>query len=341
MAGNQIKRILECVPNFSEGRDVYVIEKIRNSIESVEGVKLLLVDVGHSANRSVMTFAGEPEKVIEAAFAAAKCAAENINMAVHKGVHPRIGAIDVIPLVPVSGITMEETIELSLQLSKEIGDKLTIPVYCYEKSALKPEREKLQNIRRGEYEGLAGKMSDNRWKPDFGPEIFNSRTGATVVGARNILIAFNVNLNTQSVDTASKIASEIRESGRFVPDKEGTFKQIPGLLSGVKAIGWFIKEINRSQVSMNITDMNKTPLHIAFETVKTAAMKNNVEVTGSELIGLLPLKAIVDAGCYFSGISSGDENQLIKIAVENLGLDEINPFRPGERIIEYAIAKLK
>jgi glutamate formiminotransferase / formiminotetrahydrofolate cyclodeaminase len=337
MAVNQLKRILECVPNFSEGRDTKVIKKLKESIASVPGVKLLHVDTGHSANRSVMTFAGEPEKVVEAAFRAAKCASENIDMTKHKGVHPRIGAVDVIPMVPITGITMDETIKLSYALAEQIVAELGIPVYCYEKSALKPDRKKLENIRKGEYEGLLNKMTDAKWKPDFGPVEFNAKSGATVVGARNILIAYNVNLNSKSVDIASKIAAQVRESGGYVADKNGTMKRMPGLLSHVKAIGWYIEEIGKAQVSMNLTDIDFTPLHKAFETVKDLAKKENIEVAGSELIGLIPLKALTNAGKYYSGNKDLNENLLVGIAVEQLGLGEIMPFFPEERIIEYAM----
>jgi glutamate formiminotransferase/formiminotetrahydrofolate cyclodeaminase len=334
MQGKQTRRILECVPNFSEGRDGDVIQKIEHSIESVDGIKLLHVDIGRSANRSVMTFAGEPEKIIDAAFDAAKCAAQHIDMSIQKGVHPRIGAIDVIPLVPVSGITMEETIELSYVLAEKIGNELGIPVYCYEKSALKPERKNLENIRKGQYEGLQSKMADSNWKPDFGPAEFNAKSGASIVGARNILIAFNVNLNTQSVEIASKIAAQVRESGGFVTDKTGTKKRFHGLLPHVKAIGWYIEEFGRAQVSMNLTNIDITPLHKAFETVKDVALKYGVKVTGSELIGLIPIKAILDAGLFYIKKMKYKDIEAETIAIEQLGLNELYAFSPEKRIIE-------
>jgi glutamate formiminotransferase/formiminotetrahydrofolate cyclodeaminase len=331
--------ILECIPNFSEGRDKKIIDQICSSITSVQNVKLLHVDMGYDANRTVITFAGQPEAVCEAAFRAVKTASELIDMRLHQGVHPRIGATDVLPLVPVSGISMDETVVLAHNLAKRVGDELNIPVYCYEKAAFTEERVKLENCRKGQYEGLKDKLTDLKWKPDFGPTKFNEKAGATIIGARKFLIAYNVNLLTQSVDIAEKIASEIRESGSVVIDNRGEKVKIPGTLKAVKAIGWYIDEYEMAQVSMNLTDIDETPIHVAFEEVKKVALKYNVKVNGSEIIGLVPLKAMLDAGLYYNNSDFKNPDILIDKTVSNLGLNTIKPFVSTDRIIEMAYYK--
>lgn len=348
------RKILECVPNFSEGRDLNIIRQIAGEITSVGGVMLLGVDCGRDANRTVITFAGEPEATVEAAFRAVKKAAELIDMSKHHGEHPRIGATDVCPLVPVSGITMEEAVVYARRLASRIGEELLIPVYCYENAAFTAERKNLANCRAGQYEGLQKKMSDTVWKPDFGPAEFNSRSGATVVGARDFLVAYNINLDTVSVSTASAIACDVREkgkparegnmaTGKILKDENGNTVMIPGSLKAVKAIGWFMKEYGVAQVSMNLTDVSQTPVHIAFDEVCRLAAVHGTTVTGSELVGLIPLKPLLDAGRYFSAkrqmppdVSDGE---LIKVAIESLGLNDVKPFNPDERIIEYVMAK--
>ena len=347
-----MNRILECVPNFSEGRDIALIKKITDCIEMVENVKLLDVDSGRATNRTVVTFVGEPEAVVEAAFRAVKKAAELIDMSKHKGEHPRFGATDVLPLVPVAGISMEETVEYARNLGKRIGDELEIPVFCYENAAFKPERKNLASVRSGEYEGLAKKLLNPEWKPDFGAQTHNKRTGAIAVGARDFLIAYNINLNTSSTRRANAIAFDVREKGRvkrednsltgnIIKDKQGNPVYIPGTLKSVKAIGWYIKEYDIAQISMNLTNIAITPVHIAFDEVCKKAQDHGIRVTGSELIGLIPLNAILDAGRYFLkkqkrsiGVSDGE---LIKIAIKSLGLDDISPFNPREKIIEYKL----
>ncbi|MBI5010201.1 MAG: glutamate formimidoyltransferase [Bacteroidia bacterium] len=347
------KRIIECVPNFSEGRDMGIIKQITNVIESVTGVKLLDVDPGKDTNRTVVTFVGDPDSVIEAAFSSVKKAAELIDMSKHQGAHPRMGATDVCPLVPVSGITMEETVIYARRLAERIGNELGIPVYCYENAAFAPERRNLASCRAGEYEGLPKKLSDPEWKPDFGPAKFNKRSGATAVGARDFLVAFNVNLNTTSVRRANAIAYDVREKGRparegnpltgkIKKDENGETVMIPGSLKSVKAIGWFIEEYGIAQISMNLTNISVTPVHIAFDEVCRKAEARGVRVTGSELVGLIPLKSLLDAGKYFlnkqkrsSGVS---DEELIKIAVRSMGLNDIHQFRPEEKIIEYVMA---
>ena len=326
------KRILECVPNFSEGRDFNIIRQIANEIESVAGVMLLNIDMGKDANRTVVTFAGEPEAVTEAAFLAVKKAAGLIDMSKHHGAHPRIGATDVCPLIPISGITMEETVVYARKLAHRIGEELSIPVYCYENAAFVEERKNLANCRSGEYEGLPKKLSDARWRPDFGSATFNKQSGATIVGARDFLVAYNINLNITSVASAKAIACDIRESGRQI-----------GSLKAVKAIGWFIEEYGCAQVSMNLTDISVTPIHIAFEESCRKAETHGVKVTGSELVGLIPLKSLLNAGKYFlykqKHSADVSDEELIKIAVESLGLNDVKPFNPDEKIIEYVMAK--
>ena len=336
------KRILECVPNFSEGRNMNIIAEIADEIKSVIGVELLDIDAGKDANRTVVTFVGNPDAVIEAAFLAVKKAAQLIDMSKHHGAHPRIGATDVCPLIPVSGITMDEAVVYARKLAMRIGNELAIPVYCYENAAFVYERKNLANCRRGEYEGLAKKLLNARWKPDYGAAVFNKRSGATVVGARNFLVAYNVNLNTTSAELAHAIACDVREKGKTIEDANGKTTTIPGSLQAVKAIGWFIDEFGKAQVSMNLTDITTTPLHIAFEEVCRKAKAIGVEVTGSELVGLIPLEALLQAGQYFLHKQkqpvdvSADE--LINVAIKSLGLNDVKPFNPAEKIIDYVMS---
>ena len=350
-----MKQLIECVPNFSEGRDMAIIKQITDEIEKVEGVKLLDVDPGAATNRTVVTFVGTPEEVVEAAFQAVKKAAEVIDMRHHKGEHPRFGATDVCPLVPVSNITMEETVEFARKLAKRIGEELEIPVYCYENAAFTEERKNLANCRSGEYEGLTEKLSDPHWKPDFGPAEFNDRvagSGATAVGARDFLVAFNVNLNTTSTRRANAVAFDVRERGRvkregdpvtgkIVKDENGNPVYIPGSLKAVKAIGWYIEEYGIAQISMNLTNISITPVHVAFDEVCKKADARGIRVTGSELVGLIPLEAMLEAGRYFlrkQKRSVGvDRDELLKIAIKSMGLDDLKPFNPKERIIEFLL----
>ena len=345
-----MQQLIECVPNFSEGRDLSIIKQITDAIESVKGIRLLNVDPGHATNRTVVTFVGEPKQVVEAAFRAIQRASELIDMRYHKGEHPRFGATDVCPFIPVSDITMEETVEYARLLSKRVGNQLNIPVYCYEFAAFEEKRRSLANCRAGEYEGLAEKMKIAGWQPDFGPATFNERSGATSIGARNFLIAYNVNLNTTSVRLANSIAFDIREAGRIkregdpitgkvIVDEHGEPVRIPGTLKKVRAIGWFIKEYGIAQISINLTDITATSVHQAFDEVCERARDRGIRVTGSELIGMIPLQAMLDAGKYFllkQRRSVGiPDREIIKIAVKSLGLDELSPFDPDKRIIEY------
>lgn len=329
-----------------------LIRQITNEIEGVEGVKLLDVDPGKATNRTVMTFVGEPDQVVEAAFLAVQKAMQLIDMSSHRGEHPRFGATDVCPLVPVSNITMEETVVYARKLGQRIGDELGIPVFCYESAAFREERRNLAEIRSGEYEGLAEKLTRPDWKPDFGPAEFLPRTGALAVGARDFLVACNINLNTTSTRRANAIAFDVRERGRvkrkghpvtgeIVNDPDGNPVMIPGTLKAVKAIGWYIEEYGIAQISMNLTNISVTPVHIAYDEVFQKADKRGIKVTGSEIVGLIPLKAMLDAGRYFlrkqqrsCGVSDAE---LIKIAVKSMGLDELYPFKPEEKIIEYMI----
>jgi glutamate formiminotransferase/formiminotetrahydrofolate cyclodeaminase len=336
-------RIIECVPNFSEGRDMSVIKQITDVIEAVEGVKLLDIDPGKDTNRTVVTFVGNPEAVSEAAFRAVKKASEVIDMSKHHGEHPRMGATDVCPFVPVTGITMEETVIFARRVAERIGKELKIPVYCYENAAFEEKRRNLARCREGEYEGLKKKLADPAWKPDFGPDSFNERSGATAVGARDFLVAFNVNLNTTSVRRANTIAFDVREKGRSMENDNGEKISVPGTLKSVKAIGWYIEEYGIAQISMNLTNISITPVHIAFDEVCRKAEARGVRVTGSELVGLIPLKAMLDAGMYFLekqqrsiGVS---DNELIKIAIKSMGLNDIHPFNPEEKIIEFVMAE--
>lgn len=348
------KVLVECVPNFSEGRDMGIIKQITDQIESVDGVNLLDVDPGQATNRTVVTFVGTPEEVCEAAFRAVSAASRLIDMRKHSGEHPRFGATDVCPLVPVANITMEETVAHARRLAQRIGADLGIPVYCYEAAALSDERRNLAICRQGEYEGLARRLNKPEWKPDFGPAEFNATAGATAVGARDFLIAYNINLNTTSSRRANAIAFDVREKGRkkrqgspltgpVVKDDQGQEVWIPGTLKSVKAIGWFIEEYGVAQISMNLTNIRETSLHVAFDEVCDKAAARGIRVTGSELVGLIPLQAMLDAGKYFLkkqqrslGVSDA---QLIKIAIKSLGLDELGRFNPDEKIIEYVVAK--
>jgi glutamate formiminotransferase/formiminotetrahydrofolate cyclodeaminase len=347
-----MNKLIECVPNFSEGRDLNIIKQITDEIESVEGVRLLNVDPGKATNRTVVTFVGDPEKVIEAAFLAIKKAGEVIDMSKHTGEHPRMGATDVCPLIPISGISMEETAEYATRLAKRVGKDLQIPVYLYEYAQPNKTRNNLSVIRAGEYEGFFKKIKQPEWKPDFGPAEFDAKRGATVVGARDFLVAYNVNLNTTSVRRANSIAFDVREAGRvmregdpingkIITDEHGKPRTIPGSLKAVKAIGWYIEEYGIAQISMNLTNINITPVHKAFDEVCDKANARGIRVTGSELVGLIPLKAMLEAGKYFlnkqqrsTGVS---EAELIRIAIKSMGLDELSPFKPEERIIEYLL----
>ncbi|HRX31350.1 MAG TPA: glutamate formimidoyltransferase [Tenuifilaceae bacterium] len=346
------KKLIECVPNFSEGRDMNVINQITKEIEAVEGVKLIDVDPGKATNRTVVTFVGTPDEVLEAAFRAVRKAKELIDMSKHHGAHPRFGATDVCPLVPVANITMDEVVEYAHKLAKRIGDELEIPVYCYEFAAFEAKRRNLATCRSGEYEGLPKKLQDAEWKPDFGPAKFLPQTGAIAVGARNFLVAYNVNLNTTSTRRANAVAFDIREKGR--PKREGNQVTgkiakgdngkdiwIPGSLKACKAIGWFIDEYGIAQVSINLTDITVTPIHVAFEEACKKAQERGLRVTGSEVVGVVPLNAMLDAGKYFlkkQKRSTGiPEREIIKIAVKSLGLDELYPFDPDKKIIEYIL----
>jgi glutamate formiminotransferase/formiminotetrahydrofolate cyclodeaminase len=337
--------IIECVPNFSEGNDLNIIKQITDQIETVEGVRLLNVDPGKATNRTVVTLVGHPEAVIEAAFLAIKKAGELIDMSKHKGEHPRMGAIDVCPLIPIANISMEETAKFAQRLAERVGKELQIPTYLYEAAQPDKSRSNLSVIRAGEYEGFFKKIKLPEWKPDFGPAEFDAKRGGTVIGARDFLVAYNVNLNTTSVRRANAIAFDVREAGRNIVDfsagSEGVKVNKPGSLKSVKAIGWYIEEYGIAQISINLTNINVTPMHIAFDEVCKKADARGIRVTGSELVGLIPLKAMLDAGKYFlkkqkrsTGVS---EKELIKIAVKSLGLDELTPFKPEERIIEYML----
>jgi glutamate formiminotransferase/formiminotetrahydrofolate cyclodeaminase len=347
-----MQKILECVPNFSEGRDPEVIRQITAAIEAVEGVKLLDVDPGKATNRTVVTFVGAPEAVVEAAFQGIRQAALLIDMSKHSGAHPRMGATDVCPLIPISGISMEEAARWAVELARRVGESLEIPVYLYEAAATRPERRNLATIRAGEYEGLPEKLADPEWVPDFGPARFNPQTGATVIGARDFLIAYNVNLNTTSVRRANSVAFDVREQGRVLregdpvsgpvlKDENGEPVRRAGACKAVKAIGWYIEEYGIAQVSMNLTDIGITPLHIAFEEACKSAQSRGMRVTGSELVGMTPLSVLLDAGRYFlhkqqrsSGVS---EAALLRIAIKSLGLDDLSPFDPQQKVIEYKL----
>lgn len=346
----KLHQLVECVPNFSEGNDLTIIKQITDAVESIEGVQLLNVDPGKATNRTVVTFVGSPDKVIEAAFLAIKKAGELIDMSKHHGAHPRMGATDVCPLIPVANISMEETVKYARQLGERVGKELGIPVYLYEAAAGKPERKNLSDIRAGEYEGFQKKIILPEWKPDYGEAKFNVKSGATVIGARDFLVAYNINLNTTSVRRANAVAFDVREKGRVKrntvtgeteKDSTGNPVYIPGTLKSVKAIGWYIQEYGVAQISMNLTNINITSVHAAFDEVCKKAEQRGIRVTGSELVGLIPKKCLTDAGKYFlekqqrsSGVS---EEELIRIAVKSLGLDELSPFDPKKKIIEYLL----
>ncbi len=344
------KQIIECVPNFSEGRDMTIIKHITDVIESVEGVKLLDVDPGKATNRTVVTFVGEPESVIEAAYLAIKKASEIIDMSKHHGEHPRFGATDVCPLVPIANIEMEEVVKYAHKLGKRVGEEIKIPVYFYEFACSEEKRRNLANVRSGEYEGLPKKLKDPEWKPDFGPAEFVPKTGAVAISARNFLVAYNFNLNTTSTRRANAIAFDVREAGRVkkdpqtgkdLLDENGEPLRIPGTLPKTKAIGWYIQEYGIAQISMNLTDITVTSIHQAFDEVVRCASERGIRVTGSELVGLVPKQALIDAGKHYlrkqeRSLGVSDE-EIIKIAVKSLGLDDLKPFNPKEKIIEYLL----
>lgn len=347
-----MQKLIECVPNFSEGRRPEIINAITQAIETVESVKLLDVDPGKATNRTVVTFVGDPESVVEAAFRGIAKAAELIDMSQHSGEHARMGATDVCPFIPVSGISMEETAEYAQKLARRVGEELHIPTYLYEAAQPNKKRSNLSVIRSGEYEGFFDKIKLPEWKPDFGPSEFPAGPGATVIGARDFLIAYNVNLNTRSTRIANRIAFDVREAGRIlregnpisgkpVLDEQGEPVRVPGKLKHVKAVGWYIEEYNMAQISMNLTNYLETPLHVAFDETCKSAEERGARVTGSELVGLVPLKPMLDAGRYFlqkQGISSGvSEAELVHTAIRSLGLDELGPFDPNKKIIEYLL----
>jgi glutamate formiminotransferase / formiminotetrahydrofolate cyclodeaminase len=350
-----MNKIIECVPNFSEGRELGIIKEITNAIESASEISLLDVDPGKATNRTVVTFVGHPDDVIEAAFQGIKKAAELIDMSQHSGEHPRFGATDVCPLVPVANVTMEETVEYARKLAKRVGEELNIPVFAYEFAAFNDERKSLANCRTGEYEALKERISTEKWKPDFGSSQWTesvAKSGATAIGARNFLVAYNVNLNSTSTRRANAIAFDVREAGRakregnpvtgkIIKDENGEPLRVPGSLKKTRAIGWYIEEYGIAQISINLTDITVTPVHVAFDEVTEKARLRGIRTTGSELVGLIPLQAMLDAGKYFlqkqkrsTGIS---DKEIIKIAVKSLGLDELSPFDPQKKIIEYVI----
>ena len=347
-----MQKLIECVPNFSEGRDQNVIRDITDAIRSVDGVSLLDVDPGASTNRTVVTFVGSPDAAVEAAFRGIKKAAGLIDMRKHKGAHPRMGATDVCPFIPVSNVNWEEAIDCANRLAKRVGDELKIPIYLYERAAKNKSRSNLSVIRVGEYEGFFEKIRQPEWKPDFGPAVFNEKSGATVIGVRDFLVAYNVNLNTKSVRRANSVAFDVREQGRTqtedgtpggkpVLDANGEPIRVPGMLKHVKAIGWFVKEYGIAQVSMNLTNIEETPLHAAFDACCESAAKRGLRVTGSEIVGMVPKKSLVDAGRYFlrkqkwsEGVS---DEELIDIAIRSMGLSELRPFDPKEKVIEFKI----
>ena len=336
-----MKKIIECVPNFSEGRDLNIIKQITDTIETVDGVNLLNVDPGKGTNRTVVTFVGDENEVVEAAFRAIKKASELIDMRKHTGAHPRFGATDVCPFIPIANATMEDCIACAKKLGERVGKELKIPVYLYEYAASAPHRKNLASVRAGEYEGIAQKIKTKDWKPDFGEAKINEQSGNIAIGARDFLVAYNVNLNTTSTRRANSVAFDVREQGRKTKNEKGEEVVEAGACKAVKGIGWFIPEYGVAQVSMNLTNINITPVHIAFDECVKSAYNRGMRVTGSELIGLMPLKAILDAGKYFllkqqrsTGVS---EDEIIKIAVKSMGLDELVPFEPRKRIIEYML----
>jgi len=344
-----VSPLVECVPNFSEGRDRSVIDAIARAISGVSDVRLLDVDAGADTNRTVYTFVGTADAVAEAAFRGAVAASQLIDMSRHDGAHPRMGALDVCPIVPVSGVTMDQCVEVARALGRRMAEALALPVYFYEFAATRPERRNLADIRAGEYEGLRKKLADPAWAPDAGPAAFNARLGATVVGAREFLIAYNVNVNTREQKLANEVALNIREAGRLkrdargqvVTDAEGRELRVPGRLKAVKAIGWTIEQYRQAQVSINLLSYRTTPLHVVFETTREEAAKLGLLVTGSELVGLTPLEPLIEAGRYYlrkQGRSTGlPERELVELAIQSLGLAQLSPFDPDKRIIEYAV----
>lgn len=339
-----MEKIVECVPNFSEGRNLSIIEKITDELKKVENVVLLDVDPGKDTNRTVVTFAGTPEGIEKAAFLCIKKASELIDMSKHKGAHSRMGAIDVCPFVPVSGVSMEDCIEISKRVGKKVGEELNIPVYLYAESAQRTERRKLPDIREGEYEALPEKLKIMEFAPDFGQAVFNEKCGASAIGARGFLIAYNINLNTREKKIANKIAKRIREKGRIVKNpKTGEKEKIPGLFKGVQGMGWYIDEYNMAQITVNILDYKMTPLYKIFDESERLAIEFGSRVTGSEIVGMIPLDALTESGKYYlkkQGLSTGvSEKELVRIAIQTLGLNEVSPFIPKDRIIEYKFRK--
>src|SRR3989449_8483949 len=347
-----MQKLIECVPNFSEGRDEGIIRQITDAIESVKGVSLLDVDRGASTNRTVVSFVGNPEAAVEAAFRAIKKAAELIDMRKHQGAHPRMGATDVCPFIPVSNVSWEEAIECANRLGRRVGVELKIPVYLYERAAKDKARSNLSVIRAGEYEGFFEKIKQPEWKPDFGPAVFNEKSGGTVIGARDFLVAYNVNLNTKSVRRATSVAFDVREQGRVktedgtpsgkpILDSNGEAVRIPGMLKHVKAIGWYVEEYGIAQVSINLTNIEETPLHAAFDACDEAAGKRGLRVTGSEIVGMVPKNCLLDAGRYFlrkqKWSEGASEEELIDMVTRSLGLSELKPFDPKEKVIELKI----
>src|SRR5436189_1892629 len=345
-----MQKLIECVPNCSEGRDQKIIRQITGAIESVDGVSLLDVDRGATTNRTVVTFVGSPEAAVESAFRGIQKAAELIDMRKHKGAHPRMGATDVCPFIPIGDADWKEAVTCAKELGKRVGDELKIPVYLYEKAAKNPSRANLAVIREGEYEGFFDKIKQAEWHPDFGPNEFNAKSGATVIGAREFLIAYNVNLNTKAVRRANSVAFDVRENGRVktldgtptgnpMLDEKGEPIRVPGMLKHVKAIGWYVEEYGIAQVSMNLTNIEETPLHAAFDACAEAAGKRGLRATGSEIVGMVPKKCLVDAGRYFlrkqKWSEGAAEEELIDIAIRSMGLSELKPFDPKEKIIEY------
>jgi glutamate formiminotransferase / formiminotetrahydrofolate cyclodeaminase len=335
--------LIECVPNFSEGRNPHLIHQIAETLAAVPGVRLLEVDPGPDANRTVMTLAGPPDAVCEAAFRGIERAAALIDMRQHQGAHPRLGATDVCPLIPLQGIDMAQTAALARQLAQRVGEELGIPTYCYEYAALAPERRNLATIRAGEYEGLPEKLK--HFPPDFGPAMFHARAGASVIGARHFLVAWNCNLATMDVKVAKAIAAEVRESGFRTVGTDGTVRHVPGRLPAVKAIGWLMPTYQCAQVSTNLTHLDTTPLHLAYETISEVALRHGTRVTGSELIGLVPRSAMLAAGRHFrakaGSATEATEPELMAAAVAGLGLAALRPFDPGQKVIEYALAQVK
>lgn len=340
-----MKQLVECVPNFSEGNNIETIEAIAASIRNVAGVKLLGIEPDKDYNRTVVTFVGEPQPMLEAAYQSTKVAVERIDMQHHKGEHPRIGAVDVLPFVPISGITMEECVRLAHEYAKRAAKDFKLPIYLYEAAATKPDRKNLANIRKGEYEGLTEKLKNANWKPDYGPAEMNRKSGATVTGARKFLIAYNVNLNTPESSVAQEISLRIRESGRPKKNAAGEVEKnergeplkIPGTLKAVKAMGVFLQRYKIAQVSINLVDYEVTPPHVAFEEVKKQARALGSDVTGSEIVGLTPRAALLMAGKYYSNQNSLPEKEFINVAIQSLGLSQLDPFDPDKKIIEYML----